>query len=131
MSSTVADTDPPTIAKETITTTTIAQEDNLTTPLLLSSIDENEQNSNQPTEALTLEDEEETVRLDDYVGFKAAVLSLLSGFCILLPTILLPISLFLPWIKTVVHGYLHTGNTTLDKIWDYELVRTYIRTHVY
>lgn len=63
---------------------------------------------------------------DAYVGNKAAILSLFCGFCVVLPTFILPISFGLPWAHTVVHGSLHTGNSTIDEILDYRMVRTHI-----
>ncbi len=63
---------------------------------------------------------------DAYVGNKAAILSLFSGFLVVLPTFLLPISFGLPWAHTVVHGSLYSGNSTIDEIWDYRVVRSSI-----
>ena len=127
MPSPLTDTTPAALATETITTTTTtttnSHDDSLRKPLLLSSDDETELNSDIPTETLTLEDEEESICQGDYVGWKAVTLSMISSFCVIVPTVLFPVSLFLPWANTVVRAYLHTGDLKLDKFFDYELVR--------
>ena len=67
MPSPLTDTTPVPLPTEILTTTT-SHDNYLKKPLLLSSDYETELNSDIPTKTLTLEDEEESVCQDDYVG---------------------------------------------------------------